>query len=363
MTHRQLAPAAVCAALALLWQAAGAEEPQAARPKLEVAGYLQVDYRRADAAPAHEFNVHRARLAFSGTAGERVSYTLVVQGDGLDADSLGLIDASVGVRLAPWARLQAGQFKYDFDLQGRESATLLAFSDRPHATQTVAGSLDGSSTPSAASSAYRDRGLSLAAETSGGRWRASLGLYQGHGRASDNNSSFAPVVRVQAAPAKGLLFSGGLICADTADARAAGAGRYRAWTLGSSYARGRLLLRAEYYGARRTSASAQARVEGFYVQAVRSLGRDFEALARFQSLADPAVLAKGSLRSIDLGARYYLARLEDRGGTNLLVNLMLRRAGPGPLEGLTLLSDGRGAVLTRSEGLEPVFVARLQVQF
>jgi hypothetical protein len=337
------------------------------KPRVEVSGYLQVDYRRGDAdaseSPVHEVNARRARIGIGGRLDDRVSYALSVQGDGLNAGSASVLDAGITVRLSSWARISAGQFKYDFDLQGRESASGLSLSDRPHVTQVVAGGLNGASTPSSPSGSFRDRGLNLGLGAPSGRLRGSVGLYQGSGRGSDDNSSFAPVFQLQGAPAKGLLLSGGFLYSDTVDAGDPGPGSYRAWTAGAAYERGRLLLRGEYYGARREGESGTQDVEGFYVHAVVRLGKNFEALARYQQLRDPAVLAEGSLRSADLGARCWLVRGPGRVGANLLVNALLRSSADGPLGGVTLLNDGRGAVLMRGEQVEPVVVARLQVQF
>jgi hypothetical protein len=96
---------------------------------------------------------------------------------------------------------------------------------------------------------------------------------------------------------------------------------------------------------------------------VRRIGGRFEAMARYQWLEDPLVLADGSLRSVDLGGRYYLARIGAHGGTSLLVNALLRQARDTAITGVGVLNDGRGAPLTRGADVGPVVVARLQVQF
>jgi hypothetical protein len=360
----RLAPAAA-ALLAFATPRLAAEEHE--RPRLDVSGYLQVDYRRGDAgsqpSPEHEINARRARVGLSGKVDDRVSFALSAQGDGLNANSASLIDASVTVRLTSWLRAVAGQYKYDFDIQGRESAAALTFSDRPHATQTVAGGLDGASTPSSTSGSFRDRGVSLTAAAPSNRLQASLGLFQGSGRSSDKNSSFAPVVRIQGSPVQGLLLSGGFLYADTVPTGEAGPGSYRAWTLGAAFERGRYRVRGEYYGARRERSGRRDDVKGFYAHAVRRIGGRFEAMARYQWLEDPLVLAGGSLSSVDLGGRYYLARIGAHGGTSLLVNALLRQAPDTAISGVSVLNDGRGAQLTQGADVEPVVVARLQVQF
>jgi hypothetical protein len=204
--------------------------------------------------------------------------------------------------------------------------------------------------------------VTLGAERPGGRLNASLGAFQGNGRNADNNSSFAWVARVQGKPAAGLRLSAGFLDADTLDEGKAGRARYRAWTLGASFEWRMLLVRGEYYAAERTRDGAVEKPKGFYLEALRSI-RDFEVLARYQRYDDPAVTKAGALQSVDLGARYFLARRGQRGGNSPLANVLLRDAPDGPVKGLTRLNDGRGASVAEGSDLDPVVVLRLQVQF
>jgi len=353
------------AGLALVALPASSEEKPT--PKVELSGYGQFDYRRTGAddlgtASRHEFVGRRVRLGLAGKVNERLSYSFTVQGDGLNANSASLLDASATVQLSSWARVQAGQSKYDFDLAGRESASLLTLSDRSFATQAIAGGLGGASTPASPSGSFRDRGLSLTGDRLGGRLVYSLGAFQGNGRGADNNSSFAWVARVQGQPTSRLRLSAGFIDTDTQDEGKPGRGHYRAWTLGAAWEWEALLVRGEYYGAQKTRDEAKEKPDGFYLEVVRGI-RDFELLARYQRFDDPAVTTAGAIESIDLGARYFLARQGKKGGSSLLANVLVRDAPEGPLEGLTRLNDGRGTAVTTGSDLDPVFVLRLQVQF
>lgn len=331
---------------------------------LHVAGYVQLDYRRADPAdgevsPAHVFDGRRARLTLSGKVSDRVSYRLGLQGDSLSSGSASVLDAVVAVRLAPWANLKAGQFKYDFDLEGRGSAARLVFSDRPFVTQALAGGLNGSSTPSSPSASFRDRGVGL--DGKAGILRYGIGFYQGNGRARDNNSSFAWVGRLQAAPAKGWELSAGFLDSPTADAGAPGPGHFRAWTAGATWQRGPVRLAGEYYEARRETDLGVDRPSGFYLRGLYAFTRDLEGMLRYQRFEDPQVSSGGAVRSLDLGVRFYLVHAKTP--ASLLVNALFRHAPTGPLAGLTLLDEGRGASVARGEDLGPVVVVRLQVDF
>jgi predicted porin len=365
-------------ALAFVLVAAGAaaqekpktdEKPKADdKPRVEISGYAQFDYRRGDradlaSAPAHEFNGRRARLSFAAKVTDRLSLSTTVQGDGLNANSASLIDVALAVQLTPWLRTQAGQYKYDFDMSARDSASTLTLVDRTYATQAIAGGLNGASTPSSASGSSRDRGVSLVAERARGKLAFSLGGFQGTGRASDNNGSLSWVARVQGTPRAGLRLSAGYLHSETGDPGKPGPHHFRGWTAGAAYEWKRVFARAEYYGARRKRESIRQAPDGFYVETAVGLPRNFEALARYQRLDDPAVSVAGAVSSVDLGGRYWLARRGSRGGSSLVANVMLRDAPAGPLAGLTLLNDGRGTPLTSGHQVKPVFALRLQIQF
>jgi hypothetical protein len=339
------------------------------KPKIDITGYVQFDYRRGDpgdlaSAPAHELNARRARITVAGKVTDRLSCSMTVQSDGLNANSASVIDALLTVQLLPWLRGQAGQYKYDFDLAARDSASTLTFLDRTFPTQVVSGGLTGTSTPSSQSSSSRDRGASLIAERAHGKLAFALGGFQGAGRASDNNSTLSWVARVQGLPRPGLRLSAGFLNSPTADQGKPGPHHFRAWTAGAAYDWKRLFARAEYYGARRWRESLRHSLEGFYLETAVGLPHNFEALARYQRLDDPAVSTAGAIRSVDLGGRYWLARRgTSRAGSSVVANVMLRDAPAGPIAGLSLLNDGRGVALTSGDDVKPVFGLRLQIQF
>jgi len=262
--------------------------------------------------------------------------------------------------------LRAGQYKYEFDVEGHESASALTLADRPFVTNSVAGSLNGASSPSAAASSFRDRGVSLLGrgQWRGRQWRYAVGGFQGSGRASDNNSSPALVAGLGVSPLRGFEVNLGWLSADNRDPGQVGDDGYRAWTLGADYARGALGVRGEYYSARRKLTAGPERLHGHYVRVAWRALPDLELFVRQQSLSDPRVTAGAeAVQSVDLGAKWFLARKGRSGGTSLGVNLLLRGSEAASLAGLTLLNDARGAALTRGASLGAVFVTRLQVQF
>lgn len=371
-----LKAAAVSSIIILLAVAPGlpAEEPKPApapkpeAPKASLSGFAQFDYRRGDdagqaSATDHEFNVRRARLTVAGSAHKRVSYSLTVQ---LESTSAAVLDALVDVELKPLARLRVGQYKYDFDLAGRESSSALAFLDRPFATNAVAGSLNGQSTPSSTLSNFRDRGLTLFGDTKDRRvnWGYGLGLFQGTGRTSDNNDAFSYTANLRVWPTKDLRLNAGLLSSDNLAKGAAGEDRYEAWTVGGTWEHGRGHARAEYYSGTRDRGTSEGRVRGYYVHGSYSPAARLDLLARYQWSEDDRLPAGDrSADSIDLGLRWYFVRKAPRSGTHVSVNYMSRSADPAFGDRLTLLNDGRGPLLKSGSLVKGVLAARLQVQF
>lgn len=352
---------------------AGDEKPAAAAspaPAVTITGFAQVDYRRGRTdvatAVAHEVGLRRARLQFSGRVASRVTYGLTLQGDGLNANSGSLLDAWVDVGVSPLARVRAGQFKYEFDVEGREPAPSLPFLDRPFVTNAVAGSLDGASTASAPAAAFRDRGLMLHGEgrVRGISWGHALGLYQGAGRGSDNNNSVAVVANAFVRPLKGLRVGGGLLSSNARAQGTRGSHDYRAWTAGASYETERLMVRGELYRAVHDRGPARDGLGGYYLTGAWGATRRLDLLLRYQSLRDEQHGPGGEdARSVDLGARWYIVRAGRRGGTHVSANYAGRSAEPGFARGFTLLGDGRGAALPDGQSVRGVFVVRMQVQF
>lgn len=335
---------------------------------VSLSGYAQFDYRRSvgSAAPTsvrHELHPRRVRLDVRGDAAERLSYRVSFQGDGAQASSASVIDVYATFGLATWARIRVGQFKYDFDLQGRQVPSAYRLADQPFVTNVVAGGLDGASTPSKGSGSFRDRGVAVFGSTQGDTALGySLGVYQGAGRASDNNSSLAFVGRLQASHGDRLLVSGGFLSNDTADPMAPEEGRYQAWVVGVSVTGRKAIGRAEYYHADLARVPDEAEASGLYVFGSVEVEPRLELMARYQRLRDDRVSSRW-LDSLDLGAKWYLNRIGISGGSSVAANLYLRGASGERLAGVTSLNDGRGVAVASPAALGTVLVVRLQVQF
>lgn len=347
------------------------EEPKAPAPKQEakvaVSGFAQLDYRLGDSAGdqtavEQEFNIRRARLTLSGKASDQVSYNVTFAGDLFVA---GLIDAWVDWAVKPAAKIRLGQFKYDFDISGREADAATLFADRPWITNTVAGTLAGTGTPSVPGASSRDRGLNLygTTKTGGIPWGYSVGLFQGSGLRSDNNDSLSYLLQLHLLPFEGLRVTSGFLSSDAANKGASSPFDYTAWTIGANYERGDLAMRSEFYHGKRDFGSTSQTAEGFYVHGVYTLSR-LDLLARYEWMKDGQFAAgDDSLWGVDLGAKWYFVRQSRTQGTSLAVNYLIRNADDGFNKGMTLLNDGRGAALTSGAAVKNVLLVRVQVQY
>jgi hypothetical protein len=345
-----------------------AEEKKSEALTLNLSAFLQVDYRRGDDAGrpstvAHEFMLRRARLTVSGKGPDRISYGATLQMEGSTA---AVLDAFADYSFNPLARVRVGQYKYDFDLVGRESASSLALIDRPFATNSVAGSLNGVSTASSTTSNFRDRGVTLFGDATNRPipWGYSLGIFQGAGRTSDNNDAFGYVANVRAYPVKALRLNAGFLSSDGAPKGDARRNRYDAWTGGVSYEHKAATVTAEYYNARRDRGPAVQRVSGYYAAASYSPISKMDVLARYQSIEDDRFASgNASANTVDVGVRWYFARKGARSGTLVSLNYMARSADDGFTEGLTVLNDGKGSALSDGNLVKDVLALRFQVQF
>jgi hypothetical protein len=339
--------------------------------KPAISGYLQMELRQGVAKsgvtlPEHELNVRRARVTFAGKISSRVSYSATVQGDGTNANSASLLDVSAYVSLTPWAAVRVGQYKYEFDIEGRESDAANPIIDRSFATNAVAGSLNGASTASSAASSHRDRGVSLVGSTKGAglKWGYGVGLFQGAGRASDNNNAFSVTANGNVEPLPGLKLNVGVLTSDAADRGAAARNKYTAWTLGAIFDRGRLFARSEYYQGRRDRQSGNQDLNGYYLLGSVTPLASLDLMVRYQRMTDEQYgPSDNAARSVDLSAKLYFDRRARRSGTYLSLTYMLRKADDAFKKGLTLLNDGRGAALDNGALVGNVLAARLQVAF
>jgi hypothetical protein len=340
-----------------------------------ISGYMQVEERIGDdrgrRRPQHEMNIRRARLTASGRVGEHVAYSAMFQGDGANANSASLLEGYVELTLQPWLKARVGQYKYAFDVEGRESDAGTPLVDRPFVTNAVAGALDGSSTASNPAAGFRDRGLTLSAAAGGTVPAAvSLGVFQGAGRASDNNDELAFVLGGSLEPAPGLRVSAGWLSSDNTDRApdaAVGAdtrNTYRAWTLGASAERGRFFSRAEYYRGQRREGETRQDLDGFYAVGSWTAGARVDLVARYHRLRDGRFPGgDDSMEGANLAFKYYLERREGRSGTFVIVDYAFRGADPGVTSGLTLLNDGRGAALESGREVAGVLTLRIQARF
>lgn len=339
--------------------------------KPTLSGYAQIDYRRGDARsnasmPEQELNVRRLRVSFAGRITSRVSYTATIQGDGTNANSASFCDLYADLSLKSWATVRVGQFKYEFDMEARESDAVNPLIDRAFAANAVAGSLNGASTASSAASTARDRGISLVGSMKGAHVKGGygLGVFQGAGRASDNNNNLGLVLNGNFEPLSGLKLNLGMFTAKTAERGATTGDKYSAWTAGGAFDRGRVFLRGEYYRGRRTRATGDQDVSGFYLTGSYSPLQRVDLLARYQALADEQFGSEeNAVTSVDLSAKVYFDRRGRRSGTYLSLTYMFRTADDAFKKGLTVLNDGRGAALDTGALAGNVLAARLQLAF
>jgi phosphate-selective porin len=326
---------------------------------------INVDYYRGDAGNLNsdgidsndvaeqQFILRRARASFDAKVNDLVSGFIQLQADdnsSTGARSSALKDAYIDLDFAPMAMLRAGTFKYEFDLSGRESFTVMPFMDRAIVTTAVASSLTGTA------SDFRDKGVSLIGKSSA--FGYGIGLWQGQGPdANDNNDKFGYTANAWGKLA-GVKINLGYLSSDNAKPDATTTNKYVANTVGAVYDEGALMVRAEYYEGKRKSATTQD-LKGYYVMGVYTVVENVDLAARYQQFKDEKWGASNNeIRSTDLGVKYYFER-KGRAGTSIAVNYMFRNADSGVTQ---KIFDERGASVT-DDNINNVLMARLQVQF
>jgi hypothetical protein len=337
-----------------------------------VNGYTQNDYRRAfgdhpaDSA-RHEFAIRRARLGMSGKPHERVSLTVVLAGDRpTSRNPVVLLDAYADLEIRSWLKARAGQFKYDFDLEGREADERTPMLDRAFATNAVAGSMTGTSTPSTPAAGFRDRGAELIASRDDGTTRASfaLGIFQGSGRASDENSEFGYTAQLRASGGGATVNVGFLgnrtsrytTVADTTVYL--GDVDYRAWTAAVDHVWRWNHFRAEAHAGDLDPGIAQ---RGGYVLDIVRVHPAVDVLARWQLYE--VVQDERQITAFNAGVRWFLLRPDGRTNTWIALDYITRDADPPLHTTLTSLNDGAGVAIASPDDVGDVLVARLQVAF
>ncbi len=338
--------------------AAGAVE---VKPKL----WAHLDYYRSDAGsinsdgnPANdvaeqEFTVRRARLIFDGKVNELLSGSLGLQAD--DSGSTGartttLKDAFADLKFHQWALVRVGLFKYEFDLEGRESATVMPFINRSIVTREVAGGLGG------ASGDFRDKGVALIGKSE--MFGYGLGVWQGEG-ADKRDTNDKPGFTANAwGKLAGVKLNLGYLTSDNATAEATVPNKYKAGVIGATYGQGPVLLRAEYYSGERQKTTTQD-LRGFYVLGVYTLMPNLDVMVRYQRFEDDKWGATNNkITSADFGIKYYIVR-KGRGGSSVALNYMRRDAGSGITQ---RIFDERGGNIA-GPNVDDVVLVRLQVEF
>lgn len=336
------------------------------KPSVKVGGYVQTDYRTGQNgvtdAQQQEFNVRRARVSVSGKVNPMIGFGVQLQGD----NSGGTIfrDAFATLEANPLAKLTVGQFKYEFDIEGRESSADRSFMDRAFVVNAMAGG---------ASNDFRDKGAQVSGVMDMGGMGAgyAVGVWNGEGGTSTNNpqsgtnNELKYTANLFISPIKGVKLNGGYM------QNKATAGDVDTWTVGLAYDAGPLFARGEYFGGdvsangvTVTGAAATSLVgadaSGWYLLGGFSVTPAVDLMARYQTFELEDV-GNSTFSSIDLGAKYFLAKKGKHGGSNIAVNYMIRDAdGAAPAQ--TVLNDGRGTTAIGA-AVDNVLAARLQVQF
>lgn len=366
--------AAIAAAIITPASAMAAQAKSA--PSVKIYGYIQSDYRSGQNATAdeQEFNMRRARVGISGKVNELIGYGVVLQGD--KTNNTIFRDMFATLNFNPLAKVTVGQFKYEFDLEGRESSADRPFMDRATVTNIVAGG---------PSSDFRDKGVQLSGAMDMGGMGAgyAVGVWNGNGGTTtsnpqDSNNALMYTANLFVSPMAGTKINAGYMHNNGYSAGGVPAD-YKAMTVGAAYDVGPMLARAEYYNGKRENMAGPVPnnedVKGWYVMAGYSVLPNVDLMARYQTVEDEAWgTTANRLDSVDLGAKYYFTRKGKRGGTNIAVNYMIRDADasvgvdaaggstPASANIIRSLNDGRGSGVTGA-AVDNVIAARLQVAF
>lgn len=105
----------------------------AAGRKIKLSGYTQVRYRQ-DESINDTFDIRRARLDFKSDVTERFDYRLQVDFAGTSAK---LLDATIGYKINPAAKLLLGQFKVPFSQENLISSPKLETINRSQAVEAL----------------------------------------------------------------------------------------------------------------------------------------------------------------------------------------------------------------------------------
>lgn len=337
---------AALAAVSLLMTAAGAAGPpvegQAVELKPEIGGYIEAWYRNdasdlsaqttASKKVDNEFRVRRARITASGNVTGGLGYKLTASLDGPapgSSASVKLWDAYMSYTANSLLKVTAGQFKYDFTLEGLESTTDRIPVLRAESINDIAGRLGTQG------ASFRDIGVRV-----NGSYKSALGLTYGIAvvngsgmNIGDNNGSKDIVGRMTVTPVEGLTVGVSAYAGKGEDSASAFEVKERAWGADAEFKRGGLRLRGEYIAARwkNWDASALAAAEGktakpkgWYLQAsYRIPWHDaLEVMGRYEEYEKDSNTPESTLRTTTAGLTYYL-----KGKTRISANYLFRDAG------------------------------------
>lgn len=315
------------------------------RPR--IGGYIEAWYRSdnsnlssqtAAAKKAdNEFRVRRARLTASGDATDEISYKLTASLDGpspaSSAATVKLWDAYLAYKANELATITAGQFKYDFTLEGLESTPDRVPILRAESINDIAGKLGTKG------GSFRDTGVKV----NGGYGKLmglSYGLdyINGSGiNTGDNNARKDVVARAAIAPLAGLTLGASWYRGTAQDETEQ---RFvineSAYGFDAQYLYGGARLRAEYTAGKWENWDAVSstgvlgktqRPNGWYLQASYKLPQapKLEVLGRFEDYDRDESASGSHLKTTTLGATYYL-----KGKTRISADYLIRRAGNNP---------------------------------
>lgn len=183
------------------------QKPAEKKPSLmpKVGGYVEAWYQNDDSDLAsgkvdNEFRVRRARIDVKGSVTEEVGYRVTANLDGAATTKAQLWDGYVTYKINPLAMITAGQFKYNFTIEGLEGTPDRIPVLRAESINDIASPLGTTG------GSLRDVGVQL----SGGKKEAlglkyAVALINGAGlNARDNNDDKDVVGRVTVSPVEGL---------------------------------------------------------------------------------------------------------------------------------------------------------------
>lgn len=344
------------------------------KPSVKVGGGVQTDFRMGERGDQsqQEFNLRRARVSVSGKINPLIGFGIQLQGD--NSGNTRFRDMFATLNFNPLAKVTVGQFKYEFDIEGRESSFDRSFMDRTYATNLLAGGV---------SSDFRDKGVQLSGVLDMGGMGAgyAFGVWNGNGannsgstlagvtapNPADNNNSLMYTANGFVSPMKGMKLNLGYMTNDVANEGAANEINLNNWTVGAAYDVGPLFARGEYYKGKQETTGVEAEASGWYVLGGYSVLPMVDVFARYQTLEDDNV-DNSQISSIDLGTKYFFAKKGKHGGSNIAVNYMIRDMDANAIIDPRALNDNRGGpLISRTTGVvtEPdnVLAARLQVAF